>query len=328
MARPTAGRHNADEPASRLDKATGIDAEQLDGSSAIDPDAIDSDDGPDGIDPDDDGTSTRSAATDRFWAEAKMDPLEIALPGGVGYTLRAYRMDSQITPTDASGRQDDIELPKRRAAYVDEPDDELLDASDADEALEFDPDDEIDADEIDADDVGDDAKADEPAERADEEVPLFLGHAGHLLLFRTVESLVAFVRSDAEHDLTQLDGWASFATALRPTHVVPQDEDSYELDLVVKNLRGGHDAWDPQLIVQSGQLARDLGHALRIEPVVTALATGSPLDDLDDALRGVAAGGIGTFFARRKTKKIGTETASLAWRSVIGKISAVVDWRD
>jgi hypothetical protein len=62
--------------------------------------------------------------------------------------------------------------------------------------------------------------------------------------------------------------------------------------------------------------------------VVTALAPGSPLDDLDDALRGVAAGGVGTFFARRRARKVGKETASLAWRTVIGKISAVVDWRD
>ena len=96
----------------------------------------------------------------------------------------------------------------------------------------------------------------------------------------------------------------------------------------MKNLRGSHDEWDPGLIVQSGQLARDLGHALRIKPVVLALSPGSPLDDLDEALRGVAAGGVGTFFARRKAKKIGTETASLGWRTVIGKISAVVDWRD
>ena len=126
----------------------------------------------------------------------------------------------------------------------------------------------------------------------------------------------------------QLDDWSTFAASLRAAYLVPLPDDSYELDLVVNNLRGGHDVWDPPLIVQSGQLARDLGHALRIDPVVLALSPGSPLDDLDEALRGVAAGGLGSFFARRKAKKIGTETASLGWRTVIGKISAVVDWRD
>ncbi len=109
---------------------------------------------------------------------------------------------------------------------------------------------------------------------------------------------------------------------------MPLDEETYELDLVVKNLRAGHESWDPDLIVQSGQIARDLGHALRVEPVVKALSPGSPLDDLDEALRAVAEGGMGSFFARRKAKKIGTEAASIGWRTVIGKISAVVDWRD
>ncbi len=88
-------------------------------------------------------------------------------------------------------------------------------------------------------------------------------------------------------------------------------------------MRGIRSCWSDPV-----SLARDLGHALRIEPVVLALAPGSPLDDLDDALRASADGGLGSFFARRKLKKIGAETASLGWRTVIGKISAVVDWRD
>ena len=38
-------------------------------------------------------------------------------------------------------------------------------------------------------------------------MPAFLGHRGQLFLFRSPEALVAFVKSDAEHDLTQLDTW-------------------------------------------------------------------------------------------------------------------------
>jgi hypothetical protein len=59
-----------------------------------------------------------------------------------------------------------------------------------------------------------------------------------------------------------------------------------------------------------------------------AMAPGSPLDDLDEAFRAVISGGFGGFFARRKVKKIGEQTATLGWRTIIGKISAVVDWRD
>jgi hypothetical protein len=98
---------------------------------------------------------------------------------------------------------------------------------------------------------------------------------------------------------------------------------------VVENLRGGHDAWNPVLIIQAGEVARDLGHALRITAVVDALSAGSPLDDLDDGLRGVEAGGLGGFFARRRVRKIDPQTtAALGWRTIIGKISALVDWRN
>ena len=93
-------------------------------------------------------------------------------------------------------------------------------------------------------------------------------------------------------------------------------------------LRGGPDAWDPPLILKAGELARDLGFALRIESIVIALASGSPLDDLDEALRGAESGGVGSFFAKRKLRKIPAQQSSLAWRTIIGKISAAAEWRD
>jgi len=62
--------------------------------------------------------------------------------------------------------------------------------------------------------------------------------------------------------------------------------------------------------------------------VLNALASGSPLDDLDEALRASESGGVGGFFAKRKLRKIAAQQASLAWRTVIGKIAAAADWRD
>jgi hypothetical protein len=59
-----------------------------------------------------------------------------------------------------------------------------------------------------------------------------------------------------------------------------------------------------------------------------SLSPGSPLDDLDEVMRSAAGGGLSGFFARRKLKKIGAEAAPLSWRTIIGKISAAVDWRD
>ena len=96
----------------------------------------------------------------------------------------------------------------------------------------------------------------------------------------------------------------------------------------MENLRGGPDAWDAGLILRAGEIARDIGFALRIDPIMVALAAGSPLDDLDEALRASESGGVGSFFARRRLRKIPAQQSSLAWRTIIGKISAAADWRD
>ena len=266
-----------------------------------------------------------------LWAQVRIEPVEIALPAGVGLTLRAYRASSEVTPTEVVVDEDDpFEARKRRAAEAEEDEDEgeIVDeefnallaegAADADEKA---------AEEPDPADFED--EADESAAQADdEEVPMFLSHKGRLLAFKTPESLVSFLRSGAPHDLAQLDTWAALADQVQSTDIDPQPEDRYELDLVVENLRGGHDTWDLPLLIAAGEVARDLGYALRLKPVILALSPGSPLDDLDESLRSAESGGMGGFFGRRRLKKIGAQQASLGWRSVIGKISAAVDWRD
>jgi hypothetical protein len=288
--------------------------------------------------PDEDAESGRSAGADELWHAVRIDPVEIALPKGVGYTLRAYRSAAEVTPTDVSEREDEA-FPERHRPVAEAEDedeeDEFDDTVDSDEVEdleeeddeESEPDDESD-DEDEEEESEEDEEEEEAAEAESEEVPVFLGSGGQLYLFRSVASLVEFVRSDAEHDLTQLDTWSELVEKISEDDVVPLAEDTYELDLVVDNLRGGRDAWDANLLIQAGEVARDLGYALRIEPVVAALAPGSPLDDLDEALRATEGGGIGGFLAKRKLRRIGAEAAPLGWRTIIGKISSVVDWRD
>jgi hypothetical protein len=77
-----------------------------------------------------------------------------------------------------------------------------------------------------------------------------------------------------------------------------------------------------------GGVARDLAYALRLPAVLDMLSSGSSLDDLDEALRSTVSGGLGGFRGRRRLRRIGAQTASLGWRTIIGKISAAVDWRD
>ncbi|UQU65584.1 DNA primase [Couchioplanes caeruleus] len=279
-----------------------------------------------------------------LWDEVRIEPVEIALPGGVALTLRAYRKASELTLTEVEADEDDPFEARERAAaaraaeeeevIVDEEfaalvtedapgskthrsDDGVLRNEDGEVVEEPDP---------------EDFKDDEPEAKADrtddEEVPVFLSHKGRLLAFKSPESLVSFIHSGAPNDLAQLDTWPTLAQRVQSSDVDPLPEDRYELDLVVENLRGGHDTWDLPLLIAAGEVARDLGHALRLKPVILALASGSPLDDLDESLRSAESGGMGGFFGRRKLRKIGAQQASLGWRSVIGKISAAVDWRD
>ncbi|MCG5473144.1 DNA primase [Micromonospora sp. LAH09] len=324
VARQSPQRPDADEP--ELDDTTG----------AAEPDETD---GP-------------SAPVDRaLWDELRIDPVEIALPAGTGFTLRAYRPASSLTPTDVTERDlDDPFLARRQVIEEEDEDDETVVILDEDLAEEFaDDEDEstrrrrdgnADADDedestrrrrdgnADADDADDEADEDATDEADDEEVPVFLSNQGKLLLFKTPESLVSFIRSGAPNDLSQLDSWNELSERVEPADIAPLEEDTYELDLVVENLRGGHDTWDSTLLIEAGEAARDLSYALRLPAVLDMLSAGSSLDDLDEALRATANGGIGAFMGRRRLKKIGAQTASLGWRTIVGKISAVVDWRD
>jgi len=271
-----------------------------------------------------------------LWDEVRISPVEIAMPGGVGLTLRAYRLASELNPTETEVDEDDPFEARERAAAARRAeqeeeiilDDELAALVAEGEAGPDGKDGKVgDADEPDAADFAE-AEAENEAQEEDEEVPVFLSHRGRLLAFKSPESLVSFIRSGAPHDLAQLDSWSTLAEQVQSTDIDPLPEDRYELDLVVENLRGGHDTWDLPLLIAAGEVARDLGYALRLKPVILALSPGSPLDDLDESLRSAESGGMGGFFGRRRLRKIGAQQASLGWRSIIGKISAAVDWRD
>jgi len=278
-----------------------------------------------------------------IWEDYEILPIEIALPGNkVGLTLRAYRMESELTPTDISEREDeddvfsgrdrqpldDEDLPEFE--WTEEQLDEVAAGTAEDELAEDAVESKEEKDSKDSKDSkdGKGAKEEEDEESGtepeanDQEVPIFLSHKGKLLVFQNADSLVKFVKSKAPHDMTQLKDWQKFSKALKASDVEVDEDDSFELDLVVENLRGGPDAWDPPLLLSAGEIARDLGYALQLKKVVVALTPGSPLDDLDEALRATG------FFAKRKLRKIGTEQASISWRSIIGKISSAVDWRD
>lgn len=346
MARQSPNRPEADEPAADepvADAVTGGAADTGAAEPGADTDAADTVD--EATAPARSGAAGDAALSgSALWEQTRITPVEIALPAGVLYTLRAYRRASELTPTesDLTAEEDPFDARQRAAeARAAEEDEEVVILDEEYAALVAEEDAEsksagkgtkdgkgsqdADAQEPDPADFEDESDDDKTS---DEEVPMFLSHRGRLLGFKSPESLVSFIRSGAPHDLAQLDSWPSVAERVKTTDIAPQADDRYELDLVVENLRGGHDTWDLPLLIAAGEVARDLGYALRLKPVIMALAAGSPLDDLDESLRSASNGGMGGFFGRRRLRKIGAQQASLGWRSIIGKISAAVDWRD
>jgi len=293
--------------------------------------------------PDEDAPVSRSSRTEKLWADVRVDPVEIALPGGVGYTLRAYRSSSEVArpALTRSGDEDldDFEAAsaavarRRRSSSASDESDDVEEIDDVDEEFDDESDEDYDEEALDDDeseeesDDEDDEVDDEDAE-VEQEIPVFLGRDGKVFLFQSPGKLVEFVKSGAEHDLSQIDTWNTLVKRVTAKDIVPLEDDTYELDLVVENLRGGPEVWDAPLILKAGEIARDLSFALRIDPVVISLSAGSPLDDLDEALRSSEGGGLSAIFAKRRLKKIPAQQTSLAWRTIIGKISAAADWRD
>lgn len=260
-----------------------------------------------------DGTA-RSAESDKLWNEMSVDPVELHLGKDSGFTLRAYRMSDT--------------LPGAKPA--EEP--EVLESEDeaTDDPEAANPEDE-DAPEPDAADFADEEPAaadDEDALDAEpEEVPVFLTRKGKLLVFRDPESLVAYVKDNDDHDLAAIEEYAELQDRLSADDIVCDEDDTYELDLVVANLRGGQEAWEPELLIKAAEVGRDLGYALKNDSIVGSLAPGSPLDDLDETFRVVVDGGLRGKLAKRRLKKNDAQQAAIAWRGVIAKINDHVQWR-
>ncbi|MDN3240479.1 hypothetical protein [Glycomyces tritici] len=265
----------------------------------------------------------RSAETDKLWNEMSVDPVELHLGKDSGFTLRAYRMSDT--------------LPGGKAAAAPEPaeDDDADDdeqprgkhAADADAAPEDEDAPEPDAADF-ADDEDDTAEEDEDAlDATPEEVPVFLTRKGKLLVFREADALVAYVKANDDHDLAVIEEYAELQQRLSTDDIVCDEDDTYELDLVVANLRGGQESWEPELLIKAAEVGRDLGYALKNDSIVNSLAPGSPLDDLDETFRIVVDGGLRGKLAKRRLKKNDSQQAAIAWRGVIAKINDHVEWR-
>ncbi|WP_112138683.1 DNA primase [Glycomyces dulcitolivorans] len=261
----------------------------------------------------------RGAETEKLWNETGVDPVELHLGKDSGYTLRAYRMSDT--------------LPGAKAESSEEPEEDEVEEEDDAEAEEAAVPEDEDAPEPDPADFTDEEPEEEADEEEDaldaepEEVPVFLTRKGKLLVFREQAALVAYVKDNDDHDLAVIDEYADLQERVAADDIVCDENDVYELDLVVANLRGGQEGWEPELLIKAAEVGRDLGFALKNDSIVSALAPGSPLDDLDETFRVVVDGGLKGKFAKRRLKRNDSQQAAIAWRGVIAKINDHVEWR-
>ena len=135
-----------------------------------------------------------------LWDEVRISPVEIAMPGGVGITLRAYRLASELTPTEVEDEEEDpFDARERasRARLAEEADEVIVDDEFAALVAEG------DADPDQKDSAGETADEPDPADFVDERtpkptrrtrrhtrLPQSPGQADH---FQSPESLVSFI---------------------------------------------------------------------------------------------------------------------------------------
>ena len=239
MARPPAGRSDADEPKSgSSDSRSTIRHRRLARSRR--------------------GDARRTSRSTRSGTGSSIDPVEIALPGR--RRLHAPRLPDGLGDHAVrhSGRARTSRFPDRRPT---DDDDESEISTRSRRTTRHADEEEVDLEDettrlMDEDDRRRTCRDGRRGRRrrelrpsaADEEVPLFLSHGGQLLLFRSPSrsGRVRQVRRRARPDpagqlVAARRRRPRRARRPRPTRI------TYELDLVVKNLRGGPDAWDPDL---------------------------------------------------------------------------------
>ncbi|MFI7077322.1 J domain-containing protein [Micromonospora sp. NPDC049903] len=157
------------------------------------------------------------------------------------------------------------------------------------------------------------------------EQALFLGADGDLLLFRSPESLHRYLTEPGAHELAAVPGWDDFMNWALRTGMRDDDEQSYDFDLIVYNLRFPITEWVPRLFIGHRDLVLELAEAFEWDDVRRLLRVGSPLDELDDLMR-VADRPLSGWKARRQLGQLQSGPVNRAWRQVIRLVGAHVRW--
>ena len=155
---------------------------------------------------------------------------------------------------------------------------------------------------------------------------VFASVEGRLPLFRRPERASDFAAGAEHHDLCAVLHWEALSDAMAQAFLPLIDGHRYDLDLPSVNLELDPDRWLPDLIVKATDLGLELVEALDLDDGYALLAPGSPLDELDDALRQVRRWPLGRH--RRRWRAFDRHRLADQWQSVTELIGSRLDWPD
>ncbi|WP_247661490.1 J domain-containing protein [Micromonospora sp. U21] len=153
----------------------------------------------------------------------------------------------------------------------------------------------------------------------------FLGAQSRLLVFRSAESLRKYVARTEAHELATIAGWEGFMDRMGSTAKEPDDDHSFDFDLIAYSLRFPPAQWVPTLFIAHRDLIREISEAFELADVLKLLTVGSPLDHLDDLFR-IVDRPIAGWGARRQLASLQGGLFSGVWRKAIGGIEERVRW--
>ncbi|MGW3604227.1 J domain-containing protein [Micromonospora sp. NPDC005161] len=153
----------------------------------------------------------------------------------------------------------------------------------------------------------------------------FLGAQSRLLLFRSAESMRKYVARTEAHELATIAGWDSFLDGMGSTATEPDDEHTFDFDLISHSLRFPPAQWVPTLFIANRDLIREVSEAFELGDVLKQLAVGSPLDYLDDLFR-IVDRPVAGWGARRQLASLQAGRFSGVWRGAIGGVEERVRW--
>ncbi|WP_173161560.1 Hsp70 family protein [Phytohabitans suffuscus] len=156
-------------------------------------------------------------------------------------------------------------------------------------------------------------------------VAVFASQGPRLPLFRRPEQATDHAAGGDDHAMASILHWESLRESMAVAFLPLLPRNRYVLDLPSVSLERDPKQWLTDLIVQAGDIARELTYALDIPQGQDLLGPGTLLDRLDDALRAAQRSSLRRK-AHRDLRAFDQARLVSGWRRVASLIDSHLDW--